>query len=588
MNQLVPVRAALSLLLLGMLSSAEVRADTDCAKEELPAPPVNSGVDLAVPLLPEHIPAPGDAPRTSVPPENKDKCPIVNATLQMLNTDYEDSIKNPIQIFTAAAANMSCLSKIVSDIFNDKTVKAFQGNRYWDDLVAAKFDDYFFPNVTTDNLGDKPEEIQHKIQVHSGAVCFANSYIHYTGKRYCNHGQVYIKEVTDKNGLGHCEIATPQEVIDQCGIEHLTQVDMDVSFLRSSPISLLWAPGTDIEREVSFVDFPLRPTLADAWYTWKASARAPLLVYNPSHDGKITSGTQLFGPWSFGGKAAASLENGTPAGAPRFWDNGFEALGSLDRNRDGVVSGEELVPLALWFDRNQDGKSQAGEVVSLESVKVRALYYRNVRRDERNGNIIADLGFTREVNGRIENGSSVDWFADTAALPSELAAKHVMAAMSSGESPALSGTALPSLPETGSTAALAAADPLAGIWNWKYDGVHGGGEQPSLNYLLFAVQPASGELFGYTLSGYPLVKPTSGGVQGTLDFRLFTGSAKADKSGLRNIRFQFSSADSKLKSSAVLSADGQTLSGTTTAYISRNGVFKKFSYRWTARKVIRQ
>ena len=78
-----------------------------------------------------------------------------------------------------------------------------------------------------------------------------------------------------------------------------------------------------------------------------------------------------------------------------------------------MISGKELDALALWFDKNRDGISQPGEVKSLSSLGVVALYYKPDRTDPKSGDIRADLGYERLVNGKLIKGASVDWFAQT-------------------------------------------------------------------------------------------------------------------------------------------------------------------------------
>ena len=66
---------------------------------------------------------------------------------------------------------------------------------------------------------------------------------------------------------------------------------------------------------------------------------------------------------------------------PTQWENGFEALGSLDTDRDGELRGSELDPLALWFDRDRDGVAQPGEVTSIvEAGGYRALLLHGLSR----------------------------------------------------------------------------------------------------------------------------------------------------------------------------------------------------------------
>lgn len=81
------------------------------------------------------------------------------------------------------------------------------------------------------------------------------------------------------------------------------------------------------------------------WTTPKAA----WLVFDGKQTGEITSGLQLFGNVTFW----------------IFWRDGYQALGSLDANGDGVLEGAELSGLALWVDANGNGVSEPGEVKPL-------------------------------------------------------------------------------------------------------------------------------------------------------------------------------------------------------------------------------
>ena len=71
-----------------------------------------------------------------------------------------------------------------------------------------------------------------------------------------------------------------------------------------------------------------------------------ILCWDPDGEGRITSGRQLFGNASWW----------------LLFRDGYGALDALDDDRDGVLVGEELAGLALWFDRDGDGASGPGEV----------------------------------------------------------------------------------------------------------------------------------------------------------------------------------------------------------------------------------
>jgi hypothetical protein len=75
--------------------------------------------------------------------------------------------------------------------------------------------------------------------------------------------------------------------------------------------------------------------------------RTALLVWDPAGTGRITSGRQLFGSVTWW----------------VFWSHGYEPLALLDDDGDGWVAGRELAGLAVWRDRNGDGRSDPDEVI---------------------------------------------------------------------------------------------------------------------------------------------------------------------------------------------------------------------------------
>lgn len=79
-----------------------------------------------------------------------------------------------------------------------------------------------------------------------------------------------------------------------------------------------------------------------------------ILVWDPAHVGKITSGRQLFGSASWW----------------LLFSDGYAALNALDNNRDGRLSGSELNGIAAWFDRNSNGVSDPGEVTPVRDIGV--------------------------------------------------------------------------------------------------------------------------------------------------------------------------------------------------------------------------
>ena len=91
-------------------------------------------------------------------------------------------------------------------------------------------------------------------------------------------------------------------------------------------------------------------------YTW-VKPTTGFLVWDPLKEGRITSGRQLFGNATWW----------------MLWPNAFAALDALDDNHDGWLTGRELKGLAIWFDRNSNGKCDPGEVVPIEQTPITAL-----------------------------------------------------------------------------------------------------------------------------------------------------------------------------------------------------------------------
>ena len=109
-----------------------------------------------------------------------------------------------------------------------------------------------------------------------------------------------------------------------------------------------------------------------------------ILVWDPDNTGKITNGEQLFGNMTF----------------RMLFSDGYRAMDSLDDNRDGELTGEELKGLALWHDRNSNGVSDKGEVTPIAKTNVRAIA--TTQTDKVNGlhpmndiGLILDDGTTR-------------------------------------------------------------------------------------------------------------------------------------------------------------------------------------------------
>jgi hypothetical protein len=189
-----------------------------------------------------------------------------------------------------------------------------------------------------------------------------------------------------------------------------------------SPISLIFDESASLDSDMTVVDFPLNPQKRGTYSLWKGSDKAPLLVFDPAKTGKVANATTLFGNYTFGGKTAQLSRVKLDARRERpTWSNGYEALALLDTNHDGKVAGAELESLALWFDKNRDARSDAGEVKSLASVGITALYYQNPSGLPGSKDIGLEVGFERVVDGRVVHGRSVDWYGESFASKAEAA-----------------------------------------------------------------------------------------------------------------------------------------------------------------------
>lgn len=141
----------------------------------------------------------------------------------------------------------------------------------------------------------------------------------------------------------------------QKDMEEIESLEQRIAILKKlprpvTPIAIPLKDGLtarDLEDRNASVRFDADGTGLDTRWTW-INKDAAWLVHRPKAkpDTKITSGLQLFGNVTFW----------------CFWDNGYDALRSLDDNGDGILSGAELDDLALWHDANGDGICDPGEV----------------------------------------------------------------------------------------------------------------------------------------------------------------------------------------------------------------------------------
>lgn len=364
--------------------------------------------------------------------------------------------------------------------------------------------------------------------------------------------------------------ATPKELVCDAG----------TIFYWHSPISLLWDGRQQLSGEATVVTFPLDPSRESRYFVWKASEKTPLLVYDPEHSGKITSATQLFGHWAMGGRKLAAVQNttsdATPSEISTQWNNGFEALATLDSNGDGEVSGSELRDLGLWFDRNRNGISEEGEVQSLERAGVLSLYYRVDRESTTTPDLYVTRGFKRIVEGSIVYGTAVDWFAESDHSKTELLQKLIARNSLLAQSAEAGELSIPAQKPT--PAAL-----VSGLWRWK-PVVEKNDNRPAFGGLFHLTASAKGTLKGLSIAEAAL--PPEHPFNSAASFRVLEGRVYSRQAGAGEVQlleFNFVTEDgSELRNQAELSADGSRLIGRTNARIRNGEVWVRIDYQWEA------
>lgn len=126
------------------------------------------------------------------------------------------------------------------------------------------------------------------------------------------------------------------------------------------------------------VQFDLANDGTPAQMAWtRGGTENAFLALDRNGNGTIDNGAELFG-------------NFTPLRSGQRAANGFQALGELDDNGDGVVNASDAawIALLLWVDRNHDGYSTPDELLPVGASAVTGLEtdYRWIGRRDRWGN----------------------------------------------------------------------------------------------------------------------------------------------------------------------------------------------------------
>ena len=362
------------------------------------------------------------------------------------------------------------------------------------------------------------------------------------GSAFCH--TVYLDE--------NCELIDPRT-----SGANICEDMFELDFYFATPLSLIWDYGGS--DKTTAVDFPLDPRAKNKWVTWRAGESMPLVVYDQQKTGKITSAEQLFGQHTFG----------------KNWKDGFEALASLDANGDGKLSGEELKDLSLWFDKNQNGVSESGEVVDIREAGVTELYFTKDGDNVKTADIFVSKGYTRVKGGQTETGAAIDWFSK--AYDSKKAAENAIEADKK---------------EARENAEKALSkhlkDNLSGMWFYEVDKDAIPKEGASNTSGILLIREEEGKISGRSMIELMLEKNSRSLKSAIVTFDI-AGERIADamKPELIKGKFKLDNKGNITENTVELSADGKTLYGVSRAeYIDSTTKQKKTAhYTWTASRM---
>jgi hypothetical protein len=581
------------LLAVGYIGSSLGSAQADPANEAIPNNPENQQATT----VPTATPAPTPEPK-------EEDCQYYRGDIVRLGFDIF-KLESYDKIFkkTGKAEGLNCLEKMIDD-----SIKTCQGGylgitattfprKHHDDCLAWEFASHTMPDWSYSG-----GRYTHKTGEHSnGSIC---TLLHNADMGWCPSGSPvgfgFISQVGGKTckpcAAGSFFFAEDPANPDKCKVVRPGPEDKEcgtfsLNYWESTPISLEWETGG--ERPLALSKFPLDPRNTELWHLWRASDSFPLLVYDPEHRGRITSASQLFGPWTFGGQSYASLK-GTYV-EPKAWSNGYEALAVLDADGSGRIENKELEPLALWFDKNQDGLADAGEVVALSKTGVTELSYGPFVKDSE-GNLRVESGFKRIVNGREEVGRSIDWVTSSAPSQFDLLTHfYAISAVDSFEKVRAdtSGIAQKSeesifarepryTEEANAQINDVPEDYLGGVWKWAALGESAGGAR---GFFVLRDHDAEG-IDGQSLMETPFRTKRSEKLYSYATMFLLKGEKKREAGdGALHLYFELDGGDgTRSRSEATLSADLMTMNGNTivTGLPQKGG--KALSYRWVAHR----
>lgn len=169
-------------------------------------------------------------------------------------------------------------------------------------------------------------------------------------------------ELQIESGSGIVEILSKRMDLDKDGLRRLKVARRKVAELEATrqhwvtPIILHLSERRELRQLLAperLVSFDLDGSGRGDTWSWVQPDTA-LLVWDEDGHGDVPSGRELFGSatWWI------------------FWNNGYEALNSLDDDHNGWLEKGELHGVAVWRDRNSNGVSDSGEVEPVATVGV--------------------------------------------------------------------------------------------------------------------------------------------------------------------------------------------------------------------------
>jgi hypothetical protein len=315
----------------------------------------------------------------------------------------------------------------------------------------------------------------------------------------------------------------------------------------ATPLSLVWSDEYKSQPS-KIVNFKLSPNSEAQQWLWRGSSALPLVVYDPSHKGEITSATQLFGSWAFGGKDAKPLSSKVE------WKNGYEALATLDTDKNGELEGKELTDLGLWFDENRDAVSQRGEVKILSQVGVKKIFVTGYETIQEG--YYASDGYQRVKDNVLGIGPSLDWIEKS----HDTNTSNSLSLLPPGDTKGGTKTSTPST--------------FAGVWGWSLD-------LPALGSGVLLLDEIDGNIEGATVTSAKM--GGAGRISEAVQFQEFTASMESNS---KELSFQFPTAEgATVSNKARLSEDGEKLIGKSIVSNSIESSQGWYEYSWIAQRI---